>query len=111
MYKTKVNVIEVKVSFNIPNWFPPNRFDITKAHHFDKNHAYAESYSHSTYHNSAEDMLWKRFPEMKELCNCHWIELEYEGIPEQLPEWIELKKKKLNSFFNRYKEAKEELNA
>ena len=107
MYKTKVNVIEIKVSFDIPNWFPPNRFDQTKALYFDKHHAYAGSYSHSTYFNSAEDLLWKRFPEMKEICNHSWIELEYDGTPEQLPKWIEKITNRLNNFFNRYKEAKE----
>ena len=68
MYNTKTNVIEIRVSFDIPNWFPQNRFDVTKAHYHDKHHAYAGSYSHSTYHNSAEDQLYKRFPEIKETC-------------------------------------------
>jgi hypothetical protein len=102
MFKTKIILIEIRVSFDIPDWFPQDRLDKTEFHHyFDKQHAYL------THYNSAEDLLWKQFPEMKELCNSSWIELEYEGNPEQLPEWIELKKKKLNSFFNRYKEAKE----
>jgi len=106
MFKTKTNVIEIKVSFDIPNWFPQDRFVKTKAHYYDKNHAYAGSYSHSTYSNSAEDLLWKQFPEMKELCNSFWIELEYKGNPEQLPEWIEKITNRLDKFFNQYKEAK-----
>lgn len=106
MYKTKV-MQDIRITFEIPNWFPQDRFDVTKVHHFDKYHAYAGSYSHSTYHNTAEDQLWKRFPEMSESCRYYWIEMEYDGDIEQLTEWIELKKKQLNSFFNRYKEAKE----
>lgn len=107
MFQTKTNVVEIKVSFDIPQWFPQDRFDFNKSHFNSKFDAYPGAYSHSTYHNTAEDQLWKRFPEMKEICNNAWIEFEYEGNPEQLIDWIELKKKQLNTFFNRYKESKE----
>jgi len=98
--------IEIKVSFSIPEWFPPDRLDYSKAHHYDQSHAYAGSYDHSTYHNSAEDNLWNQFKDIKEMCNYYWIEIEYDGSPEHLSDWIETMKGKLNRFFRRYKEGR-----
>ena len=100
-------LLTIEISFSIPQWFPPNRLDYSKAHYFDKYHAYAGSYDRSTYHNSAEDNLFNRFKDIKEICNYYHITMEYDGTPEQLPNWIKLKKIQLNKFFNQYKEAKE----
>jgi hypothetical protein len=99
--------LTIKIAFTIPQWFPPNRLDYRKAHYYDKYHAYAGSFDHSTYHNSAEDNLFNRFKNLKEVCNYHWIEFEYEGSPEHLPKWIERTTDRLNQFFKQYKESKE----
>jgi hypothetical protein len=100
-------LLTIEVSFDIPNWFPPDRLDYSKAHYYDKQHAYAGSYDHSSYHNSAEDNLFNRFKDIKELCKNYWIMFEYDGTPEQLPNWVKIKQEQLNRFFNQYKEAKE----
>lgn len=105
MIKTSYGTIEV--SFNLPNWFPPDRLDYSNAHHFDKQHAYAGSYNYSSYHNSAEDNIFNRFKDIKEICNYYHITFEYDGTPEQLSNWIKTKEGQLDRFFNRYKEAKE----
>jgi hypothetical protein len=105
MFKTEA--LGIKMAFSIPQWFPPDRLDYSKAYHNPEGHRYAGSYDHSTYHNSAEDNLLKQFKDIKELCKYYWIEFEYDGTPEQLPKWIERTKMQLDNFFKRYKESKE----
>ncbi|GAG96520.1 unnamed protein product [marine sediment metagenome] len=98
--------IEIRIAFSIPQWFPPTRLDYTKSHYNPEGHVYAGSFDHSTYHNSAEDNLFNRFKDMKEICSNYWITFEYDGNPEQLTNWMKTKQEQLNRFFNQYKEAK-----
>lgn len=105
MFKTKT--IGIRICFAIPQWFPPTRLDYTQSHYNPKGHAYAGAFDHSTDHNSAEDNLFNRFNDIQEICKSYWIKFEYDGTPEQLPNWIETKQEQLNRFFNQYKEAKE----
>jgi hypothetical protein len=99
--------IEIKISFSIPQWFPPTRLDYTRSHYNPEGHVYAGAFDHSTYHNSAEDNLFNQFKDVKEFCMNYWIEFEYDGSPEHLSDWIETMKGKLNQFFRQYKEGKE----
>ena len=105
MFKTRCICIDI--TFDIPNWFPPTRLDYSKAYYNPEGHAYAGAYDHSVDYNSAEENIFKRFKNIKEICNCHWILFEYDGSPEQLTNWIKTKQEQLNRFFNQYKEGKE----
>ena len=107
MFKTERLTIDI--SFSIPEWFPPDRLDYKKSYYYPKDHAFAGSYDHSKYYNSAEENLFNRFNKegIKEICNHHWIEFEYDGYPVLLPNWIEKITNRLDKFFNQYKEAKE----
>jgi len=106
MFKTEQLTIDV--TFSIPQWFPPDRLDYSKAHYNPKGHMYEGSYDHSTYHNSAEDNLFNRFNKdgINEICSYYWIKFEYDGNPKQLSEWIEKMTNKLNKFFKQYKEGR-----
>lgn len=88
---------QLSVIFHLPDWFPQNRFDYnTGAPDFD-------------YKNHAEDQLWKHFGnDIKEYCNhpaSKWLTMEYTGPVNGIRQWALIKKTKLETFLNRYKEA------
>lgn len=95
------------VSFEVPSWFPPERLDWSYAVRYDKYHAWAGSYSHTNHGNSAEDALFK-LKGMKEFCSYSYCMVEFHCEPEKLPKEIREYEKKLQRFFNRYKEAKDQ---
>jgi hypothetical protein len=103
-------LLTIEVSFDTPNWFPPDRLDYSRTIYYPKGHAYAGSYDCTVYHNSAEDNILNRFKDITETYKYYWIKFEYHGSPEKLSQWIKNTQNRLNKFFNQYKEAKEELN-
>ena len=50
-----VSVAQVTVCFHLPLWFPPDRLDYQKSHDYPEGHAWAGTWSHTTYGNSAVD--------------------------------------------------------
>lgn len=90
--------IQMEVLFHLPDWFPQDRFD------------YNTGEPNYDYKNHAEDQLWKHFGKhIKEYCShpaSKWITMEYDGPLSGIHDWSIVMKTKLESFLNRYKEAK-----
>jgi hypothetical protein len=101
-----MSYIEAKVSFDLPDWFPPDRFEKSRTVKYPQGHAWAGSYSRTVYSNSAEDALFKLgICEINHFTNCI---VEFDCKPEQLPKQIRVFEAKLKRFLNRYKESKDE---
>ena len=94
-------VSDIKVSFFIPEWFPPDRFEIAKPIFFGDNHVYAGSFSHTEYTNTAVNALFK-LKDVVELYNFFHVVMD---MPINTKDkWIKDTENKLTRFFKRYKE-------
>jgi len=87
----------IEITFEIPEWFPQDRFDYTKS---DK------ACWNIVYGNKAEDQFFKRFPECRVIQKNAWVTFRFEGAcsGDHLHHWIRYIKQKMYKFFKRYKE-------
>lgn len=104
----KPEVLEVRVTLELPSWFPQERFNYQRPVYYPPRHVYAGSYDYTVDGNSAEDNFWKALLP-KTMCldpQGKWAEFLVEDEPEKIAESIERLRERVRRYLSRYKEAK-----
>lgn len=102
-------VSTIEVTFWLPEWFPPERLEFSRAIRFPKGHIWEGEVDQMKYDNSAVVALF-RLKGVKEafVAAPHaWVMFEIDANKD-IPKQIADIKAKLERFLNRYKEAKGE---
>lgn len=87
----------IEITFQLPEWFPQDRFDYQNYNSISCDRHYG---------NRAEDLFFKRFPDCKVIQRNAWVTFEFKGAcsGDHLNHWIRYIKHKLHKFFKQYKE-------
>jgi hypothetical protein len=106
MSTVKTECLEIKIAFNIPEWFPPDRLETSTPVYYDKHHVYAGSFSHTNDDNTALAALF-RLKGVIETYSGSWVVIQFPTNVRDIQKWIRKTSAKLDRFFNRYKEARQ----
>ena len=78
-----VELIGGEYTFSLPEWVADEKYEYSVPRYYDKNHAYAGSYSHTNNENRAYDILFD-LPMVKEVClhpMGQWLTVEVGSAP------------------------------
>jgi hypothetical protein len=97
----------IHVSFALPLWFPPERFEYTKTFYYSKGHAWAGQVERTESENTALDNLW-RLKGISEVCHDPHgptVTIEVDATKD-VKRQIAVFQAKLERLLNRYREAR-----